>query len=63
MERLTDRESADKIRLELLSLTDQELLNFAASTWAGEDIKGKPYESTIELIKRVADDLEKQMPF
>lgn len=60
---MNTKERADKIRLELMTLTDDELLNYSAMAWAGEDIKGKPYESLVEHIKRTSAEFEKNMPF
>jgi hypothetical protein len=56
-------ERANKIRLELFSLTDEQLLNFSASIHAGENVAGVHFESVIEYVKRISDDFDENIVF
>lgn len=60
---MNTKQKADKIRLDILSLTDEELLNFAANIYGGDDIDGQPFEAVIEFVKRVSSDFSKNLPF
>lgn len=56
------KEKADKIRLEILALTDEELVYFGHAVHSGE-IEVKPFETVTQFIKRAADEHFKSMPF
>jgi hypothetical protein len=54
---------ADKIRLEIMQLSDEDILNFQAAVYSGDWTVQKPFESAAEYMKRTADTFKAQMPF
>lgn len=60
---MINKDRADKIRLAIMALSDNELINFDSAAYAGEDVEGEPFESAAERIKRVSAELEQKMPF
>ena len=57
------KEKADKIREDIAKLSDDDLLNFQASTHAGEYVAPKHFESAGEYMKRRAELFNAFIPF
>lgn len=60
---MNTKDKADIIRGQIASLTDDELLNFAAHVRGAEDISGVPFEKPAEFVKRVARQCKESLPF
>lgn len=55
--KLTQKEQADRIRLEILALSDDDLVFAEAHTYGGR------FESLADWLKRTAEEARKDVPF
>ena len=57
------KEKANEVRVSIMQLSDEDILNFQAAVYSGEWIENKPFESAAEYIKRRADVFAAHIPF